>query len=111
MQVAIAPLALVRQSPGMLAFTHRLHGALHSVNLHSGLAKAVGPDSLCQLPAGIAVDDAQNLYLVESRSARVVVLRQEGTVLQQFSQDVQIFPTDVAFDPVHRRIYVTQHGA
>lgn len=57
-------------------------------------------------PFGLALDGAENLYVVEQGARRVRVLDRAGQVVRTFSDPSLERPTDVAIDEARGRLYV-----
>jgi len=59
-----------------------------------------------QTPFGVAVDDQDNIYVVDSGLKQVVVLTPSGTVLRIITHESLERPTGIAIDPARHRLYV-----
>ena len=57
-------------------------------------------------PFGIALDEEENLYVVEQGSAQITVLDREHNVISSFSDPSLVRPADIAVDTARGRIYV-----
>ncbi len=62
------------------------------------------------LASDMAIDDAQKLYVVDSKNKRVYVYDLQGNALFSFASPLFLFPTGITIDKKNRRILVTEHG-
>ncbi|MBI3996241.1 MAG: SMP-30/gluconolactonase/LRE family protein [Candidatus Omnitrophica bacterium] len=60
----------------------------------------------CQSPLGVAVDAADNLYIVDSTPKRIRVFSPSGAALRTISHESLERPTGIAVDAARDRIYV-----
>jgi len=57
-------------------------------------------------PFGIALDEEENLYVVEQGTSQITVLDREHNVIGSFTDPSLVRPADIALDTVRGRIYV-----
>lgn len=57
-------------------------------------------------PFGIALDEEENLYVVEQGTSQITVLDREHNVIGSFTDPSLVRPADVALDTARNRIYV-----
>jgi len=62
-------------------------------------------DDPVPLPAGVALDKDENVYVTDSLGANVVVYSKNGKRLRSFGQDL-VRPTGIALDKERRLVYV-----
>ncbi|TAK08337.1 hypothetical protein EPO44_02780 [bacterium] len=81
-------------------------GLVYRFDLEKKELTLLGQDRPFARPFGLALDDAENLYVVEQDAKRVRVLDPAGKVVKTFSDPSLERPTDIAIDRVRGRIYV-----
>ena len=76
--------------------------------LSNGTVSVIYSDTI--FPSAMVVSPVNELYVVDSRSKRVLVMNFTGTVLRTFGSGVFLFPTGIAFDSKNNRVIVSEHG-
>ena len=61
-------------------------------------------------PSDMAFSPDNLLYVVDSRSKRVIVLDVTGNLIQSFGSGTLVHPTSIAYDSKSERIFVGEHG-
>lgn len=57
-------------------------------------------------PFGLALDDAENLYVAEQEARQIRVIDAGGQTVRTIKHDSLVRPADVAIDPSRKRLYV-----
>ncbi len=81
-------------------------GVVYRFDLEKKELTLLGQDRPFARPFGVALDGAENLYVVEQDAKRIRVLDRAGKVVKTFSDPSIERPTDIAIDRVRGRIYV-----
>ena len=76
--------------------------------LSNGTVSVIYSDTI--FPSAMVVSPTNELYVVDSKSKRVIVMNFAGTVLRTFGSGVFLFPTGIAFDGKNNRVIVSEHG-
>ena len=76
--------------------------------LSNGTVSVIYSDTI--FPSAMVVSPVNELYVVDSKSKRVIVMNFAGTVLRTFGSGVFLFPTGIAFDRKNNRVIVSEHG-
>ena len=66
----------------------------------------IGREDPFAQPFGLALDEEENLYVVEQQAKRVRVVDKSGKTLRNITHDSLVRPTDVAIDRTRKLIYV-----
>ncbi len=74
------------------------------------LKPAPNPYGIANLPVDAAMDDDNNLYLVDSNNKSVKVFNATGALVRTFGSDIMIFPTSITIDHLNNRLLVADHG-
>ena len=61
-------------------------------------------------PSSMVVSPINELYVVDSRSKKVLVMDFAGNVVRTFGSGIFLFPTGIAFDRKNNRVIVSEHG-
>ena len=83
------------------------HGKIYK-RLPGGTVSIIYSDTI--FPSAMVVSSANELYVVDSRSKRVLVLNFAGNVMRTFGSGIFLFPTGIAFDRKNNRVIVSEHG-
>ncbi len=76
--------------------------------LSNGTISLIYSDTIS--PSSMVVSPINELYVVDSRSKKVLVLDFAGNVIRTFGSGVFLFPTGIAFDRKNNRVIVAEHG-
>jgi hypothetical protein len=105
----------VGEDPTSLAFSDNntmFVGDYHNGKIYKRLANGtvslIFADTI--FPSSMVVSPTNELYVVDSRSKRVMVLNFAGKVLRTFGSGIFLFPTGIAFDRKNNRVIVSEHG-
>ena len=61
-------------------------------------------------PSDMTFSPDNLLYIVDSKSKRVIVLDVSGKMIQSFGLGTLIYPTSIAYDAKNERVFVGEHG-
>ena len=61
-------------------------------------------------PSDMAFSPEKQLYIVDSRSKRVIVLDAKGNLVRSFGSGTLEYPTSIAYDSKNERVFVGEHG-
>ncbi len=81
-------------------------GVVYRFDLEKKELTLLGQERPFARPFGVALDAAENLYVVEQDAKRIRVLDRAGKVVKTFSDPSLERPTDIAIDRARGRIYV-----
>jgi len=76
--------------------------------LPTGTISTIYTDTIS--PSAMVVSPENELYVVDSRAKRVLVLDFSGKVVRTFGSGIFLFPTGIAFDRKNNRVIVSEHG-
>jgi hypothetical protein len=89
-------------------FVGDLHNGRIFKRLSNGSVSLFYADTI--MPSSMVVSPANELYVVDSRSKRVLVMNFSGKVVRSFGSGTFLFPTGIAFDRKNNRVIVAEHG-
>jgi DNA-binding beta-propeller fold protein YncE len=81
-------------------------GLVYRFDLERKELNLLGVDQQFERPFGLAIDAAENLYVVEQGAKRIRVLNRQGKEVRRFSDPSLERPTDIAIDRRSGRLYV-----
>jgi DNA-binding beta-propeller fold protein YncE len=81
-------------------------GLVYRFDLEKKELTLLGKDRPFDRPFGVALDSAENLYVVEQAAKRITVLDRAGKVVKTLLDPSLDRPTDIAIDRERGRIYV-----
>ena len=76
--------------------------------LSNGTISLIYSDTI--IPSSMVVSPDNLLYIVDSRSKRVLVMNFAGNLIRTIGDGIFIFPTGIAYDNKNNRIIVSEHG-
>lgn len=107
-KVLQSPHHLTTDSTGRILITDA--NAVHVLNGRNSFRIAGGPHRRFQSPAAIAVDARDNIYVVDSERALVLVYDRDGRFLKSLgrrgNESIFHLPAAIAVDPAAERIYL-----
>jgi DNA-binding beta-propeller fold protein YncE len=82
----------------------------HRVFTFDFAAKTLGQLEAVNFPSGIALDEQENLYVVDTVGKLVSVFDRTGKHLRDINDGTLVRPNGIAIDRVHDRVYVVDTG-
>lgn len=61
-------------------------------------------------PSDMDFSPEGNLYIVDSKNKRVIVLDSNANIILDFGSGTLLYPTTLAYDALNERIYIGEHG-
>lgn len=110
--VPLSPYGIVRDSQGIVYVADHYKGNLLVYNFSDKSLEYYSNDPIFSRPSGLAVDGADNLYVVDSELRAVLVFDKDRHPIRTIgSSDELLAPAYIAIDQVRARIYVSDPRA
>jgi len=100
------PLALAVQND-YLYVSLRNHRQIVQMDTSGNVIRTFGS---VQLASDMAIDSKEKLYVVDSKTKKILVFDFQGNKLYTFSSILFVFPTGITIDERNHHILVTEHG-
>lgn len=110
----IKPMAVVADSKGRIYVADPAAKRIHVFNLARKKYRFIETvdKQFLQFPINIALDDEDNLYIVDGQRRRVFAVTPQGKLKQIYGQGGQLQrPSGIAIDPMHKVLYVADPPA
>lgn len=107
-----SPYGIVRDSKGLIYVADALDGNLRVYNLAAKTVENYSKDPVFTRPAGLAIDAADNLYVVDTEARAVLVFDKNRQPLRTLGSPADLVaPAYIIIDQPRARIYVSDPRA
>ncbi|MDD2735852.1 MAG: 6-bladed beta-propeller [Desulfuromonadaceae bacterium] len=103
------PHGLLRSAAGALYLADPGRGVVHCLDITNGAYSTIGgrDDAPLRSPIGLAEDNSGRVYITDSMTGMVYRFTPGDGTLKPLLQQALERPTGIAFNPVNKRLYVT----
>ena len=101
------PTSIAISDDNLIFVGDNVNGKIYKRQIN-GTVSVIYSDTI--LPNAMVVSPDNQLYVVDSRSKRVLVMDFAGNLIRTIGDSVFLFPTGIAFDRKNNHIIVAEHG-